>query len=203
MPIRKGEDWGTEAPLPDDAVEVRSDAEARAIVTAALRAGEPPPPLALLGGDLARAVGSTGDPARLRRGTTRHLPLDVGQVDVDGARHWFVAHLVVRRRLWQGRFSAVMNTEYLGDWKLAPRAHPGDGLLDVLDGRLSLDDRLKARSRVGRGEHLPHPGIDVRRVPDLDVTLARPTTVRLDGESVGVGRVLSVRVLPDAVVGII
>lgn len=203
MPIRKGEDWGSDGPLPDDAVEIRSDAEAGAIVAEAMRSGVVPPPLALLGGDLARAVGSTGDPARLARGTVRHLPLDVGEVDVDGQRRWFVAHLVARRRLWHGRFVAVMNTEYLGSWKLAPRAHPGDGLLDVLDGRLGADDRLKARRRVLTGDHLPHPGIEVRRVASVELDLGRPTTIHLDGDVSVRGRVLSVRVLPDAVVGIV
>lgn len=203
MTVRKGEPWGHEAPLPPDAEVVRSDREARAIVTAALAAGRTPPPLGLVDGDLARAVGATGDPDRLRRDGTRHLPLDLGEVEVDGVTHWFVAHLVARRPLWQGRFVAAMNTEYLGPWKVAPRAHPGDALLDVLDGRLSADDRLKARRRVRAGEHLPHPDIAVRRTAELRVELDRPTTIRLDGEPVGRGRVLVVRVLPDALVGVV
>src|SRR5690606_21746422 len=66
--IRKGEPWGEPGALPEDGIVVRSDAEARAVVTAARRAGEPVPPLGLLGGDLCRALGGTGDEARLRSG---------------------------------------------------------------------------------------------------------------------------------------
>ncbi len=68
MTIEKGQDWGEVGPLPDDGVVVRSDAEARAVVTAARRANEEVPPLGLLGGDLCRTVGGRGDEARLRSG---------------------------------------------------------------------------------------------------------------------------------------
>ena len=43
MTIEKGQDWGEAGPLPDDGVLVRSDAEARAVVTAARRANEAGP----------------------------------------------------------------------------------------------------------------------------------------------------------------
>ena len=120
--------------LPPDGVVVRTDAEARAVVTAARRAGEPVPALGLLGGDLCRAVGGTGDEARLREGGTV-LPVDLGAVLVDGRLHWFVAHLVARRGWWRGRIVAAMNAQHVGAWDVAPRGHPNDGRLDVLDAR--------------------------------------------------------------------
>lgn len=203
MTIRKGEAWGEPGTLPDDGVLVRTDAEARAAVTAARRAGRPPPALGLLGGDLARAVGATGDVARLHGPDARRLPLDLGSVLVDGTLHWFVAHLVARRALWQGRVVVAMNTELLGPWKVAPRAHPNDGLLDVLDGRLGWDDRLKARRRAVHGEHLPHPGIRVTRTAAIQLELDRPTEIRLDGERIGRARRLSIRVEPDALIGVV
>lgn len=203
MTIRKGEPWGGPGALPDDGVLVHTDAEARAVVTAARRAGLPVPTLGLLGGDLARAVGATGDEARLRGPDARRLPLDLGAVLVDGTLHWFVAHLVARGPLWQGRAVVAMNTELLGPWKVAPRAHPNDGLLDVLDGRLGWDDRLKARRRAVHGEHLPHPAIRVTRTAAIQVELDRPTEVRLDGERIGRARRLSIRVEPDALVGVV
>ena len=51
MPISKGEAWGEPGALPRHGVVVRSDVEALDIVTAAKRAGEPIPPMGLLGGD--------------------------------------------------------------------------------------------------------------------------------------------------------
>ncbi len=198
MTIEKGERWGAPGPLPPHGVTVRTDAQARSVVEEARRAGRDVPPLGLLGGDLCRTVGGRGDEGRLRSPEAMSLPVDLGSVLLDGRLHWFVAHLVVRRSWWRGRVVAVMNAQWIGRWDVAPRSHPGDGLLDVFDGDLSLDDRWKARARLPTGTHVPHPGIGQRRVPALQVELDRPTPVWLDGERVGEARTLAVRVEPDA-----
>jgi diacylglycerol kinase family enzyme len=126
------------------------------------------------------------------------LPTDVGSVLIDGRKHWFVAHLVVRRSWWRGRVVAVMNAQWIARWDVAPKSHPNDGLLDVFDGDLSLDDRLKLRSRLATGTHVPHPGITQSRVAALQLELDRPTPVWLDGERVGSGRNLVIRTEADA-----
>jgi hypothetical protein len=197
MTIRKGEPWGEPGALPSDGVVVRSDAEARAAVTTARRAGEAPPALGLLGGDLCKAVGGTGDEGRLRAGGVV-LPVDLGAVLVDGRLHWFVAHLVARRGWWRGRVLAVMNAQHLGAWDVAPRGHPNDGRVDVLDADLPLGQRWQARRRLRTGTHVPHPGIEERHVTALQVELPAGTRVWLDGELVGPARNLSIRVEPDA-----
>jgi hypothetical protein len=196
--IRKGEPWGEPGPLPADGIVVRSDAEARAAVTAAHRSGAPLPTLGLLGGDLCRALGGTGDEARLRSPEAMTLPVDLGAVLVDGRLHWFVAHLVARRGWWRGRVVAVMNAQHLGPWDVAPRGHPDDGRLDVLDGDLPLGDRWKARRRLRTGTHVPHPAIAERHVAALQLELAAGVHVWLDGEDLGPARTLSIRVEPDA-----
>ncbi len=198
MPIAKGEPWGAPGPLPAEGLVVRTDAEARAVVERARRSGEPIPALGLLGGDLCRTVGGRGDEARLRTADAVTLPVDVGSVLLDGAPHWFVAHLVIRRSWWRGRVIAVMNAQWIGAWDVAPRSHPNDGLLDVLDGDLSLDDRLKARRRLATGTHVPHPGIRQQRVPAVQFQLDRPTPVWLDGERVGSARTVTAHLEVDA-----
>lgn len=198
MTVRRGEPWGAPGGLPEHGVVVRSDAEARAVVTAARRAGEPVPPLGLLGGDLCRTLGGRGDEGRLRSGGAMVLPCDLGSVLVDGRLHWFVAHLVARRRWWWGRAFVAMNAAWMGGWNLGPRAHPGDGLLDTYDARLPPRQLLAARSRLAQGAHLPHPAISERRSRAVEVDLGRETRVRLDGEVVTVGRTLSLRAEPDA-----
>jgi hypothetical protein len=203
--IRKGEAWGEVGGLPDDGVVVRSDAEARRVVTEARRAGRALPPVGLLGGDLCRTLGGRGDEARLRGDGAVRLPVDVGSVLVDGVQHWFVAHLVVRRSWWRGRIVAAMNAEFVGAWDVAPRAHPDDGLLDVVDvsPAMPLTDRVRARRRLPSGGHLPHPAIAVSRRPAVQFDLDRPTPVWLDGEPVGEARRLSVRLEPDALVCVV
>lgn len=198
MTIRKDEVWGEPGVLPRHGVVVRSDREARGIVTAARRAGEPIPPLGLLGGDLCKTLGGTGEEARLRSPEAMILPVDLGTVLVDGRLHWFVAHLVAKRSWWRGRVVVVMNAQYLGDWDVAPKGHPNDGRLDVLDGDLAVGQRIQARRRLGHGTHVPHPGIEERRVQALQLDFARPTPIALDGELLGVARSVSIRVEPDA-----
>ncbi len=198
MTIRKGEEWGSPGPLPDDGVVVRSDAEARAVVTAARRTSAPLPTLGLLGGDLARTCGATGDEARLHGDAAQTFPVDLGEVLVDGSLHFFVAHLVARRSWLRGRIVAAMNAQFLGAWDVAPRSHPNDGRLVLLDADLSLGDRFKARARLPTGTHVPHPGISERRIKAVQLDLAPGTKVWLDGECVGPARTLSIRVVPDA-----
>lgn len=198
MTIEKGRRWGAPGPLPASGVEVRSDGEARAVLEAAKRANQPLPTLGLLGGDLCRTVGGRNDAVRLRSPEAMALPTDLGSVLIDGRLHWFVAHLVVRRSWWRGPVIAVMNAQWIGAWDVAPKAHPNDGVLDVLEGDLSLGDRWKARRRLSTGTHVPHPGITQRRVAALQLELDRPTPVWLDGERVAEARTLSVRTEPDA-----
>jgi hypothetical protein len=198
VPIQKGEPWGQPQPLPPDGVVVRSDAEAREVVTAARRAGVDPPVLGLLGGDLCRTLGGSGDEGRLRSPEAITLPVDLGAVLVDGRLHWFVAHLVARRRWWRGRAVVAMNAQYLGEWDVAPRGHPDDGRLEVLEGGLPLGQRLAARRRLPTGTHVPHPAIEQHRVAAHQESFERPTPVWHDGVAVGPARNLSIRVEVDA-----
>lgn len=199
MVVERGRTWGRVGQLPAGGVMVRSDAEARAIVTEARRQDREVPVLGLLGGDLCRTLGGRGDQARLCSPEAMLLPVDVGSVLVDGRQHWFVAHLVARRSWWHGRVFAAMNAQYVGSWDVAPRAHPGDGKLDIVDANPSVGDRLKARGRLPSGTHVPHPDISERRVQALQVSFDAPTPVWLDGGRVGEASELSIRVEPDAV----
>lgn len=198
MTIEKGAPWGFHGALPANGVVVRSDAEARGLITKARRDQHQIPPIGLLAGDMCRTVGGRGDEARLRSQQAMTLPLDLGSVLIDGVIHWFTAHLVARRSWWRGRVVAAMNAQWIGDWDVAPRSHPNDGLIDVLDGDLSFDDRLKARSRLRTGLHVPHRAITQRRVEAIQVDLGEPTPVWLDGEKVTRGRHLSIRIEADA-----
>lgn len=198
MSVGRGRGWGVSGALPPDGVVVGTDAEARAVVEGARRAGAPLPTLGLLGGDLCRTLGGPGDERRLRSDEAVTVRVDVGAVLLDGTLHWFVAHLIARRSWWRGRVIAVMNAEFLGTWDLGPRAHPGDGLLDITDGTLPFGDRLAARRRVRTGTHVPHPALATRRVAAWQTELDPPLDVWLDGDRVGRSAGLSVRVEPEA-----
>lgn len=197
MVVSRGETWGEPGVLSPTAPVVRSDAELRRLVEDARRQGARPSDVGLLDGDLARAIGARGDAERLRSGGMR-LPVDVGAVRLDGEPFWFVAHLVARRSWWRGRVVAVMNGDWLGEWNVAPRAHPNDGLLDVVDADLPLGDRLRARRRLPSGSHLPHPAITTSRSAQLRLDLDPALDIWLDGERVTRATTVEVAVEPDA-----
>jgi len=180
-------------------VVVGSDAAAREVIEQARRERRPPPTLGLLGGDLCRTLGggAAGGEDRLRTAGGVGFSVDQGELLLDGRLHLFVAHLVARSRLWTRSFVA-MNAQRLGAWNLGPRAHPGDGLLDTYDVHFKVSELLPVRSRLHLGAHLPHPGIRERRVGAIQIELDNALPVYLDGERVGRGQRLVVRVEPDA-----
>jgi hypothetical protein len=198
--VEKGVPWGASGPLPDGAVVVRSDAEARAALESARRDKVDLPPLGLLGGDLCRTLGGRGDEARLRSGEAHLAPADLGEVLLDGKVRYFVAHVVVRNGWWRGPVVAAMNAQFLGRWDVAPRAHPGDGLLDVVevDPSMGVGERWKAWRRLPLGTHVPHPKLAVRRVPAIQLDVDG-LGVWLDGEKQPPAAALSIRLRPDAI----
>ena len=200
MSVEKGVPWGAPGPLPDGAVLVHSDAEAREVLEDSRLRREDFPTIGLLGGDLCRTLGGRGDEARIRGGAVTLATVDVGEVLLDGRVRFFVAHAVVRgSSWWRGELVAAMNAQYLGRWDVAPRAHPGDGLLEVFEvaGSMGVGERWKAWRRLPSGTHVPHPAIAVRRVPAVQVDVGG-RQVWLDGVRLDPADALSIRLRPDA-----
>lgn len=207
MTIRRGRDWGAPGPLAPGAPVVDTDAALVRAVLPAVEAGHPME-VGLVGGDLHRTLGSPRHTvAELRAGEGMRLPVDLAEVVLhrpDGTedRTWFCAHLVAmeaRGPLFAGRTVVLMNAAFRGGDNLGPRAHPGDGLLDVTDGRLGWWERRLARARLATGSHLPHPGLQVARRASVELTFAAPARVTLDGNEAGSAVALEVACRRDAV----
>lgn len=200
MSVERGADWGERARPPAGLLVFDDPIDALDKITAARRGGKPIPPIGLTRGDLVRTLGGPTSADLRAADDALHVRADLGAALIDGNLHWFLAHLVARRNWLRGRVLVVANAAFLGEWNVAPRAHPGDGRLDTIEVTdMSVSDRLKARRRLVSGTHLPHPGINVRRPSAAQYDFERPLPIRLDGRPVGTGRSLSVRVEPDAV----
>lgn len=216
MNVRKGEDWGQEAPLPNGAETASSDLALRSLVeqrvaSAKLSLGADQAlaapgsehqllgdPVGLLGGDLWRTMGGpVGGMDRLRSDEAVTAAIDIWQVTVDGkTAGCFVSHLVARRRAWAGDFLVAMNGSWMGDLYLGPKAHPGDGLVDVTFGALGLKQRVLARGHARSGSHLPHPKLTARRATSFAHQLARTMPIVLDGQVVARGSAVQIVLLP-------
>ncbi len=200
MTVRRGEPWGATGRAPAGLVTARSNRELSEIVNEARQAGRAVPAVALRGGDLWRAVGGVEDPHRFD-GEVAILPVDLLLVEVDGRRIWAAAHVIARRgRGWRGPVAAAMNGQYAGRRDVAPRAHPGDGLVDVVqvDPAMTVRERWQAWRRLPLGAHVPHARISTRRVPATVIELPETLAVAADGQRVGRARRLSITVEPDA-----
>ena len=201
MGVVRGEDWGAVGPVPDDALSASSDGQLADLVVGLLRdptgGGEPAGPTVMLaGGDLCRTLGGRG---QVQPGSEATLvDVDVGEALLDGRLHRFVAHLIIRPTRHPGRWWVAANAAHRGGWNVAPRAHPGDGLLDVLDASVPLREVPAAWRRLGRGLHVPHPAIRQQRSAAIQMSFDRPVPVRVDGRPVGRVRELSIRVQPGA-----
>lgn len=199
MTVRPGSEWGRIVDRPVGLVTARSDAD----LTDLLRE-EGGPPVMVAGGDLARTFGTV---SQHDLATVLELPIDLIDVSIDDADLVACAHVVVRSRgrrggWWFGPVVVVMNAEFIGEWDVAPRGHPNDGRVEVIEGAtaLSVRDRLEVRRRLPLGTHVPHPAITTRSVREAEWSFASPMAVVVDGRRRGQTRTLAVRVRPDAAI---
>ncbi len=197
MTVRKGVGWGLRRVVPVEAPLVPGDAALHDWVATHRLQRRPIGDVAIGGGDLARTLaGATRTGAE-----ATYVPLDVVRLVADDEHTtWSASHVVARRSWWRGEVLLAMNTEFLGAYDVAPRAHPNDGLVDVIEvaAEMPWRARMQARDRARRGAHLPHPQLTAIRVPAFTATFARPLVVWVDGERWRQATRLELTVEPDA-----
>lgn len=208
MTIEKGRAWG-EPWVPDDGTglsEAADDAGLAALLGPAVEAGSGADrhPVLVHRGDLLRTLGLDAPRPPDQR---FWYPIDVGVAHLSATgsepvEAVFVAHLTVRNRpltgIGPGLSLAVMNAAWLGPLRLGPRAHPNDGVLDVVEGTVGLAQRREGTRRARSGDHLPHPGLKTSRVRTWERQWRRPVAIWLDGVRRGRFDRVTVEVLPDA-----
>ncbi len=199
MTIERGQDWG--GPAPPDTVDciASSDAQLRGIVEDNWPSEVAMPVVGLTGGDLWTALGApSGGDQRLQSVDARQVSIDVAEIQLGDHQHIAVAHSFFLTSWWMGPITAVMNSEWRGRWRVAPRAHPNDGWLDLVAGDLPLRQRLLARQRLVTGDHLPNSALRTERVKQFSQEFLRPTRAILDGMDEGLHHAVSLKVVPDA-----
>ena len=195
MTIQKGAAWGTHGTAPADLLVADDEAAlARAVADGARH-------VALRDGDLLPALGlgdanppRAGEPALL-------LPCDALRVQLDDAPPLTAVSTVVVGGPLRPRLVATSGG-FVGRANVAPRAHPNDGVLDVLvvSSGMPLRQWLAARRRMRLGDHLPHPNLEMRRDATHDMSFDSAQLVRIDCTKRGRARRVRIETLPDAFV---
>lgn len=91
-------------------------------------------------------------------------------------------------RVYEGPMSnlVVANCQFFGGgMKIAPKAAPTDGLLDIQIDHARKREALAIMPRVYKGTHLPHPDITEAKRVRASIEADRPLPVEADGEVLG------------------
>lgn len=200
MTIRRGSDWGRLGTPPEDLSSARSDREIGEHLGNGLNT------IRLCGGDMFATLGGSTSESLT---PSLELPIDVMQISFKHSRdselntrlassHCVLRAINARGGWFRGSAVAVMNAQYLGKWDVAPRGHPNDGRVEVLeiDTRMSVRQRMIARSRMQTGTHLPHPDVSVKSVSEF-VWSGSALTMWIDGAKIGLVQLVEIQVMKD------
>ncbi|CAB5120950.1 unannotated protein [freshwater metagenome] len=200
MTIRRGSDWGRLGTPPEDLPSARSDREIGEHLGNGLNT------IRLCGGDMFATLGGSTSESPT---PSLELPIDVMQISFKHSRdselkirvassHCVLRAINARGGWFRGSSVAVMNAQYLGKWDVAPRGHPNDGRVEVLevDARMSVRQRMIARLRMKTGTHLPHPDISVKSVSEFTWS-GSALTMWIDGAKIGVVQFVEIQVMKD------
>jgi len=205
MTIRKGDLWGEPCSAPIGLPEFATERD----LGGNIRTNGTIPEAVLKSGTLNQALGvSTATPDRGQIKVMIDL-IKVNYTGHDGYDRSDIAFgsVLIGRRSWLGDLCIVSNCGYLGTREVLSKAHPNDGLMDVLTVRSSMPfmQRLQAWRRISTSSHLPHPDISTKQTADFswplegDDALTKGTRLVIDGEALGLVKSMRMQVIPDAI----
>ena len=205
MTIRKGQEWGHFEERPSDLQLVADDVAACEVVSKWVIESSSSLNLSILKSDTARMLGITGA-ANLNSQMlcTKFDVIEATYVltkSEETIRRCFIGRAFISEKLFFGRTIAVLNSSFVGNRDWAPKAHPNDGKLDLveLDGSMNVRQRLTALKLMKSGSHLPHPKIRYNQLSEYEYATDRSASLSIEGVRIGSIRNCFFRVLPDAV----
>lgn len=205
MTIRRGEQWGEPCSAPMGLPEFATERDLGFHV----RGNGIIPEAILKSGTLIQALGiAVSTPERERIKVLIDL-IKVAYTDLDGHDRDDIAvgSVLIGKRSWLGDLCIVSNCGYLGTRELLSKAHPNDGVMDVLtvSSLMPFMQRLQAWRRIPTSSHLPHPDISTKQIERFSWPLEgnesplKRTRLVIDGEALGLVKSVRMQVIPDAI----
>ena len=94
--------------------------------------------IGLQGGDLYKSLGGSGVAGLEADGVnTVGLKLDLGQLVVDESSYLFASYCKLLKPMKPWSTIWIINSPIIGQRRISPKSHPGDGWLDVVEFSLS------------------------------------------------------------------
>jgi hypothetical protein len=192
--ITRGEQWGVPTTRTEGDVLVSGDSQLAASSTESR--------LIVTGGDIAHCL---GDPLSPEIGANCiEVPIDALRVSItmrNGVTLTQIAasHVVIGSWL-RGRLVCLSNGGFIGPKNVSPRAHPNDGLFDVmsLDSSMGVRQRIRARQKSTLGTHLPHPLLETSRSRSANyAALSRNEALQIDGVRIRRWTSVHIEIVPD------
>jgi hypothetical protein len=177
--IAKGSAWGFASLLPEGAPIVGTDRELAQLLAEGV-ASAVPAVVGIEGGAIWEMLGGETLRGRLRTKDAFTYPIDLGVVESNGDRRFFVNHVLARSRFWTTGF-AILNGQTARGLRLGHRSHPNDGVLDATRWELRLGELRQVRNRARYGAHTPHPRITEKRAKTHEMALERRILLEIDG----------------------
>ena len=205
MTIRKGEQWGEPCSAPIGLLEFATERDLGEHV----RGNGIIPEAILKSGTLIQALGIAAPTTDRERIKVLIDLIKVAYTDLDGRDRDDIAvgSVLIGRRSWLGDVYIVSNCGYLGTRELLSKAHPNDGVMDVLtvSSLMPFMQRLQAWRRIPTSSHLPHPDISTKQTERFswpivgDEARSKGARLVIDGESLGLVKSVRMQVIPDAI----
>ena len=199
MTIRKGEEWGTRIIAPDVITQVGGDS--------AIAVFGSDDVMSIVKGDLFEALGC---PQVVEPGTScTLLDIDALHCEItlsDGTVLTTLAASCVEIGTFaphigrRSRYVCISNAGIVKGRNLTPRAHPNDGILDILEisQDISFRNRLQAFKRASTGTHIPHPNISTHRDSECEyLNIDNQEVLHVDGLKISSWQGIHITVLPD------
>ena len=192
--ITRGELWGVPTTRTQTDVVVNGDLE--------LASSSTDNRLILNGGDIAHSLGDPQAPAI--GASCTEVPIDALRLVITltngstvsriAASHVMIGHWL------RGRLICVSNSGFIGTKNVSPRAHPNDGLFDVmtLHSSMAIQQRFRARQKSFLGTHAPHPLVETSRARTIEfASTSRSENLCVDGCRIRSWTAIQIEIVPD------
>ena len=192
--IKRGEQWGVPTTRVQADVIVNGDIE--------LSNSSTDYRLIVNGGDIAHSLGDP--PVPVVGDSCTEVSIDALQVSItlkNGSTQTLIAASHVMIGDWlRGRLICVSNSGFIGKTNVSPRAHPNDGLFDVMiiDQSMGIQQRLRARKKSILGTHTPHPLVETSRAKSIEFSSrSRSEPLRVDSRRIPRWNAIQIEIIPD------